>query len=68
MKKLTRIEMKNVIGGKRAFASCGVECADGLIHNYNCGSYACNTTTNAQVQCSDTNGTVVSTNNPCSAN
>ncbi len=65
MKKLTRIEMKNVFGGKLAYASCDIECNDGLIHNYDCGSNACNTTVSGQVECSNTSGTVVSSGSQC---
>ena len=69
VKKLSRNEMKSLIGGKRfAFASCGVECSDGVIHTASCGTNDCNTTTSGQVECSNPqNGTVISTVNPCAS-
>ncbi len=68
MKPLSRAELKLFHGGLAApTASCGVNCAvSGMIHTVICASGACNTTTNDLVQCSSTsNGSVVSTTDPC---
>ncbi|MBN9351106.1 MAG: bacteriocin [Chitinophagaceae bacterium] len=39
MKKLTKEEMIQIIGGEHApvFSICGVICPDGKTHNVNCG-------------------------------
>jgi hypothetical protein len=64
MKKLTRIQQKNIIGGDYPISECSVRCSDGLMHSVNCGTYACETTTNGTVNC--TSGTTVMSNtDPC---
>lgn len=69
MRKLSTAELKLINGGYHIIAECSIKCSDGKFHSYNCGNNGCATNAGGLIDCYNSNGTVVSSNNnPCPVN